>query len=59
MQIAAHLAFLLIFVEGLTVLFFPRLLKEIIALSSRNLLRSAAVVEIFVAIILFVMHSRA
>ena len=59
MQIAAHLAFLLIFAEGLTVLFFPKLLKEIIALSSRKLLRSAAVMEILVAIILFVMHSRA
>jgi len=58
MDIAAHLAFLLIFIEGLTVLFFPRLVKEIIALSSQKLLRGAAVVEVLVSIILFVIYSR-
>jgi len=58
MDIAAHLAFLLIFVEGLTVLFFPGLIKEIIALSSQKLLRGAAVVEVLVSIILFVIYSR-
>lgn len=57
MEIAAYFAFLFIFVEGLTVLFFPAFVKYAISISTENILRGAALTEIIISAILFVLFS--
>ena len=57
MEKAAHLAFLFIFVEGLTVLFFPEFVRQAIAVSHANVMRLAAIGEIIIAVILFFLYS--
>ena len=57
MELAAYLAFLFIFVEGLTVLFFPEFIRQVIAASPANILRLAAFGEIMIAFVLLCLYS--